>query len=57
MKNLYIIFLLLLFSCSNNSYSKKKITEIDINSNLSFNQYKEIIEKNSFIKGYPDINE
>ena len=55
-----IIFFVLLFviSCSNiDKSSKDDFLDIDINKELSFNEYKKIIQKKSMLKKFPDINE
>ena len=55
-----IIFFVLLFaiSCSNiDKSSKDDFLDIDINKELSFNEYKKIIQKKSMSKKFPDINE
>ena len=56
----FIIFFVLLFviSCSNiDKSSKDDFLDVDINKELSFNEYKNIIQKNSMSKKFPDINE
>ena len=56
----FIIFFVLLFviSCSNiDKSSKDDFLDIDINKELSFNEYKKIIQKKSMSKKFPDINE
>ncbi len=55
-----IIFFVLLFaiSCSNIDKSNKdNFLDIDINKELSFNEYKKVIQKKSMSKKFPDINE
>ena len=55
-----IIFFVLLFviSCSNiDKSSKDDFLSVDINKELSFNEYKKIIQKKSMSKKFPDINE
>ena len=55
-----IIFFVLLFaiSCSYIDKSNKDdFLDIDINKELSFNEYKKIIQKKSMSKKFPDINE
>ena len=55
-----IIFFVLLFaiSCSYIDKSNKDdFLDIDINKELSFNEYKNIIQKKSMSKKFPDINE
>ncbi len=56
----FIIFFVLLFviSCSNiDKSSKDDFLDVDINKELSFNEYKKIIQKKSMSKKFPDINE
>ena len=56
----FIIFFVLLFviSCSNiDKSSKDDFLSVDINKELSFNEYKKIIQKKSMSKKFPDINE
>tara|TARA_B100000242_G_scaffold97667_1_gene67120 strand:+ start:164 stop:340 length:177 start_codon:yes stop_codon:yes gene_type:complete len=56
----FIIFFVLLFviSCSNiDKSSKDDFLGVDINKELSFNEYKKIIQKKSMLKKFPDINE
>ena len=56
----FIIFFVLLFviSCSNiDKSSKDDFLDIDINKELSFNEYKKIIQNKSMSKKFPDINE
>ena len=55
-----IIFFVLLFaiSCSYIDKSNKDdFLDVDINKELSFNEYKKIIQKKSMSKKFPDINE
>ena len=56
----FIIFFVLLFviSCSNiDKSSKDDFLDVDINKEISFNEYKKIIQKKSMSKKFPDINE
>ena len=56
----FIIFFVLLFliSCSNLDKSNKDdFPAVDINKELSFNEYKKIIQNKSMSKKFPDINE
>tara|TARA_B100000989_G_scaffold215085_1_gene163602 strand:- start:292 stop:468 length:177 start_codon:yes stop_codon:yes gene_type:complete len=56
----FIIFIVLLFtiSCINlNKSNKDNLLDVDITKELSFNEYKEIIQKKSMLKKFPDINE
>ena len=55
-----IIFFVLLFaiSCSYIDKSNKDdFLDVDINKELSFNEYKKIIQKKSTSKKFPNINE
>tara|TARA_B100001027_G_C16163157_1_gene283528 strand:- start:578 stop:748 length:171 start_codon:yes stop_codon:yes gene_type:complete len=45
----------ILFSCSNNNAENKSII-IDINDDLTFNEFKILIENIGLEKDYPDIN-
>tara|TARA_B100001057_G_C22778582_1_gene922675 strand:+ start:876 stop:1046 length:171 start_codon:yes stop_codon:yes gene_type:complete len=56
MKIFFIIIIFFLSSCSNTN-KKNKITEIDFDQNLSFIEFKELIEINSSEKNFPNINE
>ena len=53
------IFLLFIFtillSCSN-KYSENKSIKFDINDNLTFDEFKKLIENKGLKKDYPDIN-
>ena len=53
------IFLLFVFtillSCSNNKATNKSI-KFDINDNLTFDEFKMLIENKELEKDYPDIN-
>ena len=50
--------LLFAISCSNIDKSNKDdFLDVDINKELSFNEYKNIIQKKSMSKKFPDINE
>jgi len=51
---LLIIFAILL-SCSKNKIINKDIN-IDINENLTFEEFKKLTEKKALEKDYPDIN-
>ena len=56
----FIILLVLLFtiSCSNLDKSNKdSFPDVDITKELSFNEYKKIIQKKGMLKEFPDINE
>ena len=57
MKKLLILFLFL-FSCGSlNSNNNKKNEILNFNQDLSFNEFKELLDKYSKITGYPNINE
>ena len=49
-----IIFAILL-SCSKNKIINKHIS-IDLNENLTFEEFKKLAERNALEKDYPDIN-
>ena len=53
------IFLLIIFmtlsSCSNNNTNNNSI-KIDINQDLTFDEFKMLIENKGLEKDYPDIN-
>ena len=51
---LLFIFTILL-SCSNNNSKNKSIT-FDINDDLTFEEFKKLIEKEGLKNDYPDIN-
>ncbi len=51
---LLFIFTILL-SCSNNNSENKSIT-FDINDDLTFEEFKKLIEKEGLKNDYPDIN-
>jgi hypothetical protein len=57
MKKLLILFLFL-FSCGSlNSNNNKNNEILNFNQDLSFNEFKELLDKYSKITGYPNINE
>ena len=56
MRVIFFIFFIILLSCSKD-INKKKTIKIDINDNLTFNEFKKLIEENGLKKGYPDINQ
>ena len=51
---LLFIFTILL-SCSNNNSENKSIT-FDINDDLTFEEFKKLIEKEGLKNDYPDVN-
>ena len=55
MKILLLFIFTILLSCSNNNTGNKSI-KIDINDNLTFDEFKKLIEKKGLEKDYPDIN-
>jgi len=55
MRFILLIFLTILLSC-NKDISGSKIDRININDNLSFDDFKRLIEKKGLEKDYPDIN-
>ena len=55
MRLILLIFLSILLSC-NKDISRSKIDRINIDDNLSFNDFKRLIEEKSLEKDYPDIN-
>ena len=58
MKFIFFFVLLFVISCSNIDKSNKDdFLDVDINKELSFNEYKNIIQKKSMSKKFPDINE
>ena len=56
MRVIFLIFFVILLSCNNN-INKKKTFKIDINDNLTFNEFKKLIEEKGLKKDYPDINQ
>ena len=55
MRILLLIIFTLLLSCSDNNTDNNSI-KIDINDNLTFDEFKRLIEKKGLEKDYPDIN-
>ena len=55
MRILLLIIFIILLSCSDNSTDNNSI-KIDINDNLTFDEFKKLIEKKGLEKDYPDIN-
>ena len=55
MKILLLFIFTILLSCSNNNFEKKSI-KIDINEDLTFDEFKMLIENKGLKKDYPDIN-
>mgnify|MGYP004038934715 FL=1 len=55
MRIILLIFLILTYSCS--KYNNKNIIDkINISDNLSFDEFRRLIEKKSLNKDYPDID-
>ena len=50
-----LFILTILFSCSNNNSDNKSI-KFDINEDLTFDEFKMLIENIGSKKNYPDIN-
>ena len=58
MKFIILFVLLFTISCSNLDKSNKdNFPDVDITKELSFNEYKKIIQKKGMLKEFPDINE
>ena len=55
MKILLLFIFTILLSCSNNNSENKSI-KFDINEDLTFDEFKMLIENKSLEKDYPDIN-
>ena len=55
MRILLLIIFIILLSCSDNNTDNNSI-KIDINENLTFDEFKKLIEKKGLEKDYPDIN-
>ena len=55
MRVIFFIFLVFLLSCNKN-INEKKTFNININDNLTFNEFKKLIEEKGLKKDYPDIN-
>ena len=56
MRIIFFIFFIVLLSCNKN-INEKKTYMIDINKNLTFDEFKKLIEKKGFEEDYPDINQ
>ena len=56
MRVIFFIFFLILLSCSKD-INEKKTFKININDNLTFNEFKKLIEEKGLNKDYPDINQ
>ena len=55
MRGIFFIFFLIILSCSKD-INEKKTFKININDNLTFNEFKNLIDEKGLIKDYPDIN-
>ena len=55
MRIILLFIFMILLSCSNN-YSKNKSIKFDINEDLTFDEFKMLIENKGLEKDYPDIN-
>ena len=55
MKILLLFIFTILLSCSNNN-SEDKSFKFDINEDLTFDEFKMLIENKGLKKDYPDIN-
>ena len=55
MRILSLFIFIILLSCSNNN-TKNNSIKIDINDDLTFNEFKILIENKGLEKDYPDIN-
>jgi len=55
MRILLVIIFIILLSCSYNNNGNNSI-KLDINDNLTFDEFKKLIEKKGLEKDYPDIN-
>ena len=55
MRILSLFIFIILLSCSNNN-AKNNSIKIDINDDLTFNEFKILIENKGLEKDYPDIN-
>ena len=56
MRVIFLIFFVILLSCNKN-INEKKTFKININDNLTFNEFKKLIEEKGLNKDYPDINQ
>ena len=56
MRVIFFIFFVILLSCNRN-INENKTYKIDINDNLTFNEFKKLIEVEGLKKDYPDINQ
>ena len=56
MRVIFLIFFVILLSC-NKDINEKRTYKININDNLTFNEFKKLIEEIGLNKDYPDINQ
>ena len=56
MRVIFLIIFVILLSCNKN-INEKKTYKININDNLTFNEFKKLIEEKGLNKDYPDINQ
>jgi len=57
MKIFLIMILFFIISCGNNNKQSVIYEKIDIEKKMTFNEYREIIEKSGKKLGYPDIDQ
>ena len=55
MRIILLFFFTILLSCSNN-YSENKSIKFNIDEDLTFDEFKMLIENKGLEKDYPDIN-
>ena len=55
MRIIFLIFFIVILSCNKN-INEKKTYKIDINNNLTFDEFKKLIEEKGLKENYPDIN-
>tara|TARA_S200000501_G_scaffold279543_1_gene263565 strand:- start:542 stop:712 length:171 start_codon:yes stop_codon:yes gene_type:complete len=55
MRFILLIIFTILLSCSKSKNDNISVN-IDINDNLTFEEFKKLIEKKGLVKDYPDIN-
>ena len=56
MRVIFLIIFVILLSCNKN-INEKKTYKININDNLTFNEFKKLIDEKGLNKDYPDINQ
>jgi len=57
MKIFYIMILFLIVSCGNDNKQSVIYKKIDIEKKMTFNEYRELIEKSGKKSDYPDIDQ